>query len=84
MFLRISDGLHIENLNNCSVEAVSQLETLLASGVEARLDPQRKNFYDVESASRGFFIHAAPLSGKVMLLATWLRGLPLDALAAGT
>jgi hypothetical protein len=84
MHLRISDRLRIENLNNYPVEVVSQLEALLASGVEARLDPKRKNFYDVETSGRGFFIHAAPLSGNVMLLATWLRGLPLRELVAGT
>ena len=57
MFLRIDDGLSIDNLNDYPVEVVSQLETLLESGVEARLDPKRKNFYDVEASGRGFFIH---------------------------
>ena len=71
MFLRINDGLSIENLNHYPVAVVSQLEDLLASGVEARLDPKRKNFYDLEHPGRGFFIHAFPRSGNVMLLATW-------------
>ncbi len=83
MFLRFSDSLRIENLNNYPVDVVSQLQTLLASGVEARLDPKRKHFYDVETSSRGFFIHAAPLGGNVLLLATWLRGLPLRECVAG-
>jgi hypothetical protein len=84
MFLRIRDSLRIENLNNYPVDVVLQLEALLASGVEARLDPKRKHFYDVETSGRGFFIHAEPRGGNVMLLATWLRGLPLRELVART
>ena len=42
MFLRFSDSLRIDNLNNYPVDVVSQLQTLLTSGVEARLDPKRK------------------------------------------
>ena len=75
MFLKIANDLNIENLNDYPTEVVSQLEELLASGVEARLDPKRKNFYDVENVGRGFFIHASPPSGNVMLLATWPMGL---------
>jgi hypothetical protein len=84
MFLRISDGLSIDNLNNYPVEVVSQLEKLLASGVEARLDPNRKNFYDVKDLGRGFFIHASPRSGNVMLLATWPMEVALAECGAGT
>jgi hypothetical protein len=71
MFLRISKGLQINNLNGYPAEIVSQLESLLRSGAIARVDPKRVNFFDVETAGRVFFIHAAPGSGKVMLLATW-------------
>jgi hypothetical protein len=83
MFLRINDGLSIDNLNDYPVEVVSQLEALLGSGVEARLDPKRKNFYDVEESGRGFFIHAMPRSGNVMLLATWLTESRLVELSVG-
>jgi len=79
MFLKISDGLRIENLNNCSVEVVSQLEALLAAGVEARLDSARKNFYQVDHAGRVFFFHAFPVGGKVMLLASWPAELAVSA-----
>ena len=77
MFLRIDEGLSIDNLNNHPTEIVVQLEELLTSGVAARLDPKRKNFYEVENSDRVFFIHTAPVTGKVMLLATWLAESPL-------
>ena len=77
MFLKIANDLNIENLNDYPTEVVSQLEKLLASGVEARLDPNRKNFYDIENVGRGFFIHASPRGGNVMLLATWPMELPV-------
>jgi len=80
MLLRMNEQLSIDNLNDHPTEIVDQLEELLTTGVEARLDPNRKNFYDVENSGRVFFIHAAPASGKVMLLATWLTELPVPAL----
>ena len=77
----MNEKLSIDNLNDHPTEIVDQLEVLLATGVEARLDPNRKNFYDVEYSGRVFFIHASPVRGKVMLLATWLTELPMPALA---
>ena len=67
--------MNIDNLNGYPTEIVNQLEELLTSGVAARVDPNRKNFYQVENADRAFFIHASPVRGKVMLLATWLMEL---------
>jgi len=82
MFLRINERVKIDNLNDYPAEVVSHLEELLASGVEARLDPKRSNFYDVEGSGRIFFIHAMPPSGNVMLLATWPAELALVEQAA--
>jgi hypothetical protein len=81
MFLRINESLSINNLNDSPLEAVDQLRELLGSGVEARLDPNRKKFYEVETSGQVFYIHAEPLTGKVMLLATWRA--PLVETAAG-
>jgi hypothetical protein len=82
MFLRIKVQLSIDNLNDHPIEVVRQLEALLTSGVEARLDPKRKHFYEVAASDRVFFIHAVPaLQG--MLLATWLTELPVAELVAG-
>jgi hypothetical protein len=63
--------LTIENLRHYPSEVVEKLRGLLATGVEARPDPRRKGFYDVEDGARTFFIHISPVSGNVMLLATW-------------
>ena len=74
MTLRLTgkDGkLTIENLRNYPSEVVERLRGLLTAGVNARPDPRRKAFYDVEDGRRVFFIHISPVSGNVMLLATW-------------
>jgi hypothetical protein len=71
MLLKINEPLIIDNMNQYPAEVVEQLEQLLASGVEARLDPGRKNFYQVDHTGRAFFFHAFPAGGKVMLLASW-------------
>ncbi len=78
MILRLNGNPTIENLRNYPAELVDKLGALLAAGVQAHADPRRKNFYDVENGSRVFFIHVSPISGKVMLLATWFE----DSLAA--
>jgi hypothetical protein len=71
MFLRISNGLSIDNLRNYPGEIAAQLEELLTLGAMAHLDANRPNFYDVATSTRSFFIYAEPGSGKVILLATW-------------
>ena len=76
MFLRMSARLSIDNLNDYPAEIVTQLEELLTSGAVARLDPKRKNFYEVATSDRVFFIHAALARSRVMLLATWQTALP--------
>ena len=81
MLLRMNEQLSIDNLKSYPTEIVEQLEELLTSGVAARVDPNRKNFYEVENSDRVFFIHASPIRGNVMLLATWLTELPVPALA---
>jgi hypothetical protein len=80
MILKIDEQLSIDNLKGYPTEVVQQLEKLLNTGVEARVDPKRENFYDLETAERGFFIHAHPLRRRVTLLATWLTELPVAVL----
>jgi hypothetical protein len=71
MILKIDKPLNIDNLKGYPASVIQQLEELLNSGVEARVDPKRKNYYDVYVAEREFFIYADPACRKVMLLATW-------------
>jgi hypothetical protein len=82
MFLRINERVSIDNLNDSPMGIVDQLQELLASGVEARPDPKRRDFYEVEKSGQVFFIHTRPLSGRVMLLATWRTGLPMAEVAS--
>jgi hypothetical protein len=73
MVLRLNTLPQIENLRNYPAELVEQLRQLLASGAPAQPDPRRKDFYELESDSRIFYIHISPVNGKVLLLATWLK-----------
>ncbi len=70
MTLRLNQNTNIEDLRNYPAETLEQLRILLAEGTKARVDPRRKNFYEVEDSSRVFYIHICP-NGKVLLLAVW-------------
>jgi hypothetical protein len=63
----------VDNLRNYSAEIIRELEKLLLLGGSALPDPKRKGFYDLENEERTFFINISSVTGKVMLLATWLR-----------
>ena len=71
MVLRLNQTPVIENLRNYPAETVEKLRQLLASGAEARLDPRRANFYELDNHSRVFYIHISPVNGKVLLLGIW-------------
>jgi len=73
MILRVKDNLSINNLRNHSPEAVEELRALLTGGVSARLDPRRKNFYELDADSRVFYIHWTPEKARVMFLAVWSK-----------
>lgn len=73
MTLRIDGKVEIENLRQYPAETVEKLRSLLAQGAEAEADARRANFYDVHNCSHVYFVHISPVSGKVMLLASWLR-----------
>lgn len=81
MRLRLEKAPVIDNLQKYPAGTVEKLRGLLTAGAEARPDPHRRNFYDVENGSEMFYIHVAP-NGKVLLLAKWPRQ-PSEASAAG-
>jgi hypothetical protein len=72
MLLHVSGDIQIEDRWNHPAESVRVLRSLLAAGVEAGEDHQRKGFYEIEHDSRVFYIHLCP-SGKVLLLAIWTQ-----------
>jgi hypothetical protein len=63
----------VDNVRNYPAETIKELEELLLSGVLALPDPKRKHFYDLEADERTFFIQISSITGRVVLLATWLR-----------
>src|ERR1017187_9049174 len=73
MLLRMKQLPGVDNLRNYPAEIIEELEQLLLSGGSALPDPKRKGFYDLETDERTFFVHVSPTTGRVMLLATWLR-----------
>ena len=73
MFLRMKQLPGVDNLRNYPPENIKELEELLLSGGSALPDPKRKGFYDLENHDRTFFIQISSITGRVVLLATWLR-----------
>ncbi len=73
MLLRMEHLSGVDNVRNYPAEIVNELEQLLLAGGAARPDPRRDGFYDLENHGRTFFIHISPITGRVLLLATWFR-----------
>jgi hypothetical protein len=71
MVANMSGKAQIEDLGNHPLETVDALRSLLTSGANTVADPKRNGFYEVESDSVVYYIHVSPVSGKVLLLATW-------------
>lgn len=80
MTLKLNGNTRIDNLRNYPAEIVEKLRSVLASGARAYPDPHCKAFYDLEDGCRMFYIHVSP-TGKVWLLASWIRNAPAMARA---
>jgi hypothetical protein len=72
MVLQITGNPTIDNIHRYPQEIVDKLRGLLHTGAVAYPDRNRKGFYDVENGTRIFYVHLSP-SGKVLLLASWLK-----------
>ena len=83
MFLRMKRLPSVDNLRNYPAAIIKELEELLLWGGSALPDPKREGFYDLENYERIFFIQISPITGKVVLLATWRKAL-LRRLDAGS
>ena len=73
MLLRMEHLSGVDNARNYPPEIIRELEQLLMVGGSASPDPRREGFYDLENQERIFFIHISPITGRVVLLAVWLR-----------
>jgi hypothetical protein len=71
MVTNLDCGLQIEDLGNHPAQTVVALRSLLASGASTVADPKRTGFYEIESGPVVYYFHVSPVSGKVLLLATW-------------
>lgn len=74
MVLRAEGLFDIDNLRNYPPETVEKLRALLAAGVQARPDPHRQNFFELDNGAHAFYVHVSPKNGKVYLLAAWDKG----------
>jgi hypothetical protein len=75
----LSGKAQIEDLGNHSTETVAALRSLLARGASTVADPKRTGFYEIESELVVYYIHVSPVTGNVLLLATW----QIEAVSAG-
>ena len=73
MFLQMKQLSGVDNPRNYPAKNIKELEQLLRCGVSASPDPKRKGFYDLETYERTFFIQISSITGRIVLLATWLR-----------
>ena len=73
MHLRMEHLSGVENARHYSPETIKELEQILRAGGYAFPDPRRKHFYDLMAQDRTFYIFISPVTGRVELLAAWLR-----------
>lgn len=73
MVMRLKNEPTIEDLGNHPREAVTILRQLLAGGARVQPDPKRADFYELEHGSDVYYIHISPVTGHILLLATWTK-----------
>jgi len=67
----VTSEVHIEDPRNHPRETVVELKDLLSGEATFIPDPKRRGFYEVESGSVVYYIHIAPTTCNVTLLAIW-------------
>ena len=71
MVMAVEREMEIEDLRHHSTETINMLRDLLLGGACVRPDPKRAGFYELEHGSTVYYIHLSPVTGKILLLATW-------------
>jgi hypothetical protein len=69
--MRWERGMQIEDLRDHPRELIAELSDLLASGAPAIPDPKHPELYEMKSDAQVFYVHISPVTGKVLLVATW-------------
>jgi hypothetical protein len=67
------EKIRIENARLYPAAIVNQLQTALSNGAKLQVDETRRNFYDLETEGRTYFIYISPASRNIILIATWER-----------
>jgi hypothetical protein len=70
------ENVRIENARLYPSAIVDQLRVALLNGAELHGDETRKNFYELHTGLRTYFIFVSPASGNVTLIATWAHKRP--------
>lgn len=73
MVLRLNQNATVENTRHHPAEEIAALRDLLAVGATVQPDPHRAHFYELENATRVFYIYLSPVTGHVLLLASWSK-----------
>jgi hypothetical protein len=63
----------VQDLQNHSVEQVTELRLLLDHGAPTKPDPRRPGFFELEGPHSVFYIFKYPTGTKVLLLGIWQR-----------
>jgi hypothetical protein len=71
MFAALRNDIQIEDLGNHPAATVAGLQNLLTGNPTVAPDPKRMGFYEVEGRALTYYIHVSPVTGKILLLATW-------------
>jgi hypothetical protein len=71
MILR--ETIRIENARLYPAATVDQLRTALSNGAVLQPNAARRNFYDLDTEGRTYFLYVSPSSGSITLIATWDR-----------
>jgi type II secretory pathway predicted ATPase ExeA len=71
MITALRNDIQIEDLGNHPEATVAGLQNLLAGDPNVAPDPKRTGFYEVEGRTVTYYIHVSPITGKILLLATW-------------
>jgi hypothetical protein len=71
MVMRVEQEANIRDLRKHPTETVETLRQLLASGARVQADPKRPHFYELEHGGEVFYIYVSPVTGEILLLATW-------------
>jgi hypothetical protein len=74
--MNFGEVLEIKDLGKHPAASVIHLGILLAGTVNARPDPKRKNFYEVQGGCTVYYIHVSPVGGTIFLLASWRNVFP--------